>query len=242
MDIDTVRAFLSGLDLSKYFAASKQTSPTDEVWPAHVEDAFLKAVEIFASVGQRKYQVDDKNAKGNAAELVGRNDIISRYIFIKTDRYRSRKQVSSHIQVWAHCKKPPSSRNMSMDVFNELQTVLRLHYSRPSTAFGQSKKKLRRVVSTGNVSIASRLANVDSLGIRSAATISQPCPDDQASERKHDLDTTALDYPAKRCRRVVSELPPTSLSSLFEYGCDGSSLDFSDASSAPFWSLDCTEH
>ncbi|KAJ2644905.1 hypothetical protein GGF44_000327 [Coemansia sp. RSA 1694] len=131
---------------------------------------------------------------------------------------------------------------MSMDVFNELQTVLRLHYSRPSTAFGQSKKKLRRVVSTGNVSIASRLANVDSLGIRSAATISQPCPDDQASERKHDLDTTALDYPAKRCRRVVSELPPTSLSSLFEYGCDGSSLDFSDASSAPFWSLDCTEH
>ncbi|KAJ2742228.1 hypothetical protein GGI20_004635 [Coemansia sp. BCRC 34301] len=242
MDIDTVREILCDLDLSKYLAASKQFSPSEEVWPGHVEDAFLKAVDIFASVGQKKYQVDDKNAKGNVSELVGRNDIISRYIYMKTGRYRSRKQVSSHIQVWAHCKKPPSSRNMTMDSFNDLQTVLRLHYSRPSTAFGQPKKKLRRVVSTSNVSVASRLATVDSLGIRSTAVTSQPCLDDQASERKHNLDDTTLDHPAKRYRRVVSELPPTSLGLLFECGSDGPSLDFSDASSAPFWSLDCREN
>ncbi|KAJ2864188.1 hypothetical protein GGH94_003092 [Coemansia aciculifera] len=239
MDIDTVRAILCDLDLTKYFAASKQTSSADEVWPAYVEDAFLKAVDIFASVGQRKYQVDDKNAKGNVAELVGRNDIISRYIFMKTARYRSRKQVSSHIQVWAHCKKPPSSRNMSMDSFDELQTVLRLFYSRPSTAFGQPKKKLRRVVSTSNVSMGDRLATIDSLGVHNATT-SQPSSDERTSERKHDLEDPP-EYPVKRCRRVVSELPPTSLSSLFEYSCEDAPLDFSDASTAPFWTLDCGE-
>ncbi|KAJ2262803.1 hypothetical protein GGI01_001254 [Coemansia sp. RSA 376] len=239
MDIDTVRAILCDLDLTKYFAASKQTSPADEVWPAHVEDAFLKAVDIFASVGQRKYQVDDKNAKGNVAELVGRNDIISRYIYMKTARYRSRKQVSSHIQVWAHCKKPPSSRNMSMDSFDELQTVLRLFYSRPSTAFGQPKKKLRRVVSTSNVSMAERLATIESLGVHSAAT-SQPSSKGQTSERKHALDATP-EYPVKRCRRVVSELPPTTLSSLFEYGGEDAPLDFSDVGTTPFWTLDSAE-
>ncbi|KAJ2416944.1 hypothetical protein GGI10_000588 [Coemansia sp. RSA 2530] len=239
MDIDTVRAILCDLDLTKYFAASKQTSPADEVWPAHVEDAFLKAVDIFASVGQRKYQVDGKNAKGSVAELVGRNDIISRYIYMKTARYRSRKQVSSHIQVWAHCKKPPSSRNMSMESFDELRTVLRLFYSRPSTAFGQPKKKLRRVVSTSSASIADRLAVVGSLGVHSAAT-SQPCPDGRVGARKHGLDATP-ENSAKRCRRVVSELPLASLGSLFEYGCDDSPLDFADASTASFWALDCAE-
>ncbi|KAJ2488843.1 hypothetical protein IWW37_004471 [Coemansia sp. RSA 2050] len=239
MDIDTVRTILCDLDLTKYFAASKQTSSADEVWPAHVEDAFLKAVDIFASVGQRKYQVDGKNAKGSVAELVGRNDIISRYIYMKTARYRSRKQVSSHIQVWAHCKKPPSSRNMSMESFDELQTVLRLFYSRPSTAFGQPKKKLRRVASTSSASVADRLAGIGSLGVHSAAT-SQPSPDGRIGERKHVLDATP-ENPAKRCRRVVSELPPASLGSLFECGCDDAPLDFADASTAPFWALDCTE-
>ncbi|KAJ2893384.1 hypothetical protein GGI21_005433, partial [Coemansia aciculifera] len=196
------------------------------------------AVNIFASVGQRKYQIDEQSAKGSVPDLVGRNDIISRYIYMKTDRYRSRKQVSSHIQVWAHCKKPPSSRDMTMDGFNELQTVLRMHYSRPNTAFGQPKKKLRRVVSTSNVSTAKRRAGIDSLGLHSAVVTSQPSPDSRANERKRNIDATSLDHPSKRCRRVVSELPPTSLSSLFENGCDGSSLDYTDASSASFWLTD----
>ncbi|KAJ2831044.1 hypothetical protein GGI24_001716 [Coemansia furcata] len=127
---------------------------------------------------------------------------------------------------------------MSMDSFDELQTVLRLFYSRPSTAFGQPKKKLRRVVSTSNASIADRLAAVESLGICNGAT-SQPCPDSRVSERKHDLDATP-EYPVKRCRRVVSELPPTSLGSLFENSSDDPPPDFSDAGTAPFWALGCT--
>lgn len=173
------------------------------------------AVDIFASVGQRKYQIDGKPAKGSGTELVGRNDIISRYIFMKTQKYRTRKQVSSHIQVWAHCKKPPSSRNMDIPTFQELQNILRLYYSRPTTEFGQPKNKVRRVASTSNVPTAG------SLGIyKSPSSLSSSQP---LGRRKRGLQG-APEHLSKKCRRVVSELPPSSLSLLTEHNTEDSPL------------------
>ncbi|KAJ1675666.1 hypothetical protein EV182_000824 [Spiromyces aspiralis] len=158
MDLELIREYLYGLDLEAYLKAStnRTPSPGQEVWPSHVEDAFLEAVRIFATVGQRKYQIDSQEVDDRPAELLGRNDIISRYIFLKTNEFRARKQVSSHIQVWAHCKKPPSNHEMNVEAFNEVQKIFRHHYSRPTTKFddlrpadnGASSKKSRRKVHT----------------------------------------------------------------------------------------------
>ncbi|KAJ1968375.1 hypothetical protein IWQ62_001288 [Dispira parvispora] len=87
--------------LGSYEVAAKLplVEDMDEKWPEDVEEAFLEAVEYLKSVGRRKFSINGK--------LCGRNELISRYVFKKTQKYRSRKQVSSHIQVWKNSKKPP---------------------------------------------------------------------------------------------------------------------------------------
>ncbi|KAJ1965731.1 hypothetical protein GGI12_000559 [Dipsacomyces acuminosporus] len=224
MDIDTVRMILCDLDLEKYHLASKQKLTGEEVWPPSVEDAFLSAVHVFASVGQRKYQIDERTSSSNNVDLVGRNDIISRYIYMKTDKYRTRKQVSSHIQVWAHCKKPPSSRNMDMNTFQELQTVFRMYYSRPTTEFGQPKKKIRRVVSTSNVPASMQFSSGSGLGIEEPAL--QAESDTSSQEKKRGAHGPSK-RSAKRSRRVVSELPSSLTASLAECTAD-------EAAASPF--------
>ncbi|KAI7825791.1 TEA/ATTS domain family-domain-containing protein [Kickxella alabastrina] len=114
MDAKTVRALLADLDVESYHSATVEVLTDEEVWPPEIEDSFLKAAHLFATVGQRKYQLDPKMPNSRTTELSGRNDIISRYIFMMTGRFRARKQVSSHIQVWAHCKRAPSSHNMNL--------------------------------------------------------------------------------------------------------------------------------
>ncbi|KAJ2176533.1 hypothetical protein EV181_006820, partial [Coemansia sp. RSA 532] len=98
MDIETVRSILCDMDQEKYHQESQQKQTNDDVWPPQLEDAFIEAVYVFATVGQKKYQVEEAYSGGTNVELIGRNDIISRYIFMKTGQFRARKQVSSHIQ------------------------------------------------------------------------------------------------------------------------------------------------
>ncbi|KAJ2509737.1 hypothetical protein H4217_008197 [Coemansia sp. RSA 1939] len=210
MDVKEVRQIISALDAESYHSAAMQKTVTDEVWPVEIEDAFIAAVRLFASVGQRKYHLEEKKHKGSCSELVGRNDIISRYIFMKTSQYRARKQVSSHIQVWVHCKKPPSNHSMNMETFLDIQTVFRLHYSRPNTGHGNIKKT-RRIVSAGTArtSMDKEIASCNSLGLYQ--TTSTPSEiKDSSTARKHSMPGLLIS-PAKRCRRVVSELPPSSL-------------------------------
>ncbi|KAJ1982248.1 hypothetical protein H4R34_001772 [Dimargaris verticillata] len=90
----------------------------DEKWPEDVEDAFLEAVEYLKNVGRRKFSINGKLCDmPEVLNVAGRNELISRYVFIKTRKYRSRKQVSSHIQVWKNSKKPPcrTGKNGPMD-------------------------------------------------------------------------------------------------------------------------------
>ncbi|PWN43362.1 hypothetical protein IE81DRAFT_337033 [Ceraceosorus guamensis] len=68
-----------------------------EVWPDDVEVAFWEALRLIPKLGRRKVLVHGKPC--------GRNELIADYIERKTNKSRSRKQVSSHIQVLKNIKK-----------------------------------------------------------------------------------------------------------------------------------------
>ncbi|KAL9934649.1 hypothetical protein V8E36_006424 [Tilletia maclaganii] len=67
------------------------------VWPDNVEVAFWEALRLIPKLGRRKVLVGGK--------ACGRNELIADYIHRKTGIKRSRKQVSSHIQVLKNIKK-----------------------------------------------------------------------------------------------------------------------------------------
>ncbi|KAM0749100.1 TEA-domain-containing protein [Meredithblackwellia eburnea MCA 4105] len=68
-----------------------------DVWPEDVEEAFHTALGIIPKLGRKKVMVHGKPC--------GRNELIADYIRRKTGKVRSRKQVSSHIQVLKNMRK-----------------------------------------------------------------------------------------------------------------------------------------
>ncbi|EDO17025.1 hypothetical protein Kpol_1065p41 [Vanderwaltozyma polyspora DSM 70294] len=61
-------------------------------WSHEVETAFINALRLILKNGTYKIKLLDKN--------YGRNELISIYIQYKTGEVRTKKQISSHIQVW----------------------------------------------------------------------------------------------------------------------------------------------
>lgn len=68
-----------------------------DVWPDDVEVAFWEALCLIPKLGRRKVLVHGKPC--------GRNELIADYIERKTNKVRTRKQVSSHIQVLKNIRK-----------------------------------------------------------------------------------------------------------------------------------------